>query len=245
MSTIHTLCLAQLTPPGLGKVNASEWVAVGLKQPLNDGESVISTTYVGVGRISGPDNYNPFDRASIYVINEEISHRFRKHWQYSGALSYRWQNIYPTEPDVSEEPSGRQEVRVYGRYSYATSFHRVGFSATYRPELRLFYNPDFSAYHDRVQFRSRLSGTVTFNLNSSETRRIITRAELLFSTTKQQHWSAWGYKESRFYVFYSIALPGQKVVVDIGYMNDLLEFPATKDAHYLSFDIIFKDLLRK
>lgn len=237
------LTRAQFTPPGMGSVHTADWLAIGMKQSLNEQKSISSASFFGVGRTSNPNNYNPFQRNVIYVINEEISHRFQQHWQYSGALSYRWQHEYQSAaPYETATPKARQEIRVYGRYSYLTGSGKLNFAVTYRPELRLFYNPNFGPAETSMQFRSRFSGKMTWNLNASKSQKLILNTELLFSTSKEeQHWSQWGYNETRISLYYSITLPNNRVILDIGYMNDLLEMPVTRDVHYLAFDLTFKN----
>lgn len=240
--TLNTICLAQFSPPGLGKVNTAEWLAIGIKQALNKKETITSTTFLGTGRTSNPDNYNPFERSAIYVVNEEISHRFKKHWQYSFATSYRWQNNYkPTKPYEADTPKARQETRFYSRLSYLTSFERVGFSITYRPEIRLFYNPNFKLSPEATVFRSRLCAKVSFDINASKTNKLIASAEFLASTTTYRGWNQWKFKESRFCLYYSTTLHNNKIVFNLGYMYNLLLPSFIKDVHYLAFDICFKN----
>ena len=103
-------CLAQCSPPGLGKANTASWFAIGLKQNINKKETITSATHFGLGRISNPDNYNLFKKQSIYVINEEIANRFKQNWKLSVALSYRWQNKYKATPPM-------------GRYRHTSPHH--------------------------------------------------------------------------------------------------------------------------
>lgn len=238
----HNTCLAQFSPPGLGKVNTAEWFAIGLKQNLNAKKMVNSATFFGLGRSSTPYDYNPWDRAAIYVVNQEIKHRFAKNWVYAGALSYRWQNQYTAkDPYVLDSPGGRQEVRTYGKISYLLDFEKIDLSITYRPELRLFFNPDFSPHEETTQLRSRLKAKLSFILNSAKTQKIIASMEHLVSSTKTDDWSQWRYKETRFCMYFSVALPKQKVVLNIGYMNDMVGSPITNDGHYFAFDITIKN----
>jgi len=242
MVIIHSSCLAQFTPPGMGKVNTAEWFAIGMKQKLNTKKTVNSVTFFGLGRTSTPDDFAPWDRAAIYVLNQEIKHRFAKHWEYAGALSYRWQNRYKAEkPYKLDAPYARQELRTYGKITYLTDLGRWAIAATYRPELRFFYNPDFSPYAEAVQLRSRLKGKVSFALNKAKTQKLMASVEHLISSTKTQNWDAWHYKESRFCLYYSIAFPKQKLVLDIGYMNDLLGNPINHDGHYFAVDIVINN----
>lgn len=234
---------SQFSPPGLGRINTAGWFAVGAKQDLSTEKKITSTTYLGIGRTSNPSNYNPFERSTIYVINEEVANQFSKRWKYSGALSYRWQNRYKsTVPFELDTPSGRQELRIYGRLSYLTTLGIVHFSFTYRPEMRLFYNPDFTHFEESEEFRSRLSSKASLNINSSKTQKIITSIELLFAADKTEYWGTWSYRESRFCFYYSLTLPKQNVTLNMGYMNDLIGRQDAKDAHYLAMDILVTNL---
>ena len=240
----QTTSFAQFTPPGLGRIHTATWYALGLKQNLNKKNTVVSTTYFGVGTTSNPSNYNPFERMGIYVINEEVSHHFATHWQYSGAASYRWQDMYkPFSPYEAASPSGRQEIRFYSRFTYLKSYKKIDLSFTYRPELRFFYNPDFSKYHESIEFRSRFSGKMAYNFDSPHDKKIMLTTELLFATSKEENWSKWKYKEARISVYYSFNLPSDAVVLSLGYMNDIIGIGKNFDidASYLAFDIAFKE----
>ncbi|MEO9953670.1 DUF2490 domain-containing protein [Nonlabens sp.] len=242
ITTVYSKCLAQFTPPGLGQTKLASWYAVGLKQNLNKEKNLNSTTYLGLGLISNPDSYNLFEKKSIYVINEEVSHRFKNHWQYSIALSYRWQQKYnATEPYEKATPEARQEIRYYNRFSYLNSFKKINYSFSYRPELRLFYNPNFSTAEESVQFRSRLRGKMSFHTNSLHTSKLSTTVELLFSTSKTNSWSTFQYKEARFSLYYSTDLPNQHTTLSIGYMNNILGTTNITYAHYLAFDVLINN----
>lgn len=242
----YSTCLAQISPPGLGEVNIAQWSAIGLKEKLNQKKTITSTTFFGLARISNPDNYNPFEKSSIYVVNQEVAHRFKKHWKYAGALSYRWQNRYLFNNSYQLDfPNARQEIRIYSRISYLAKFPKIDFSLTYRPEFRFFYNSDFTPYLETNQFRSRFRGKMVLQLNSIETQKIIVSTEILFSTSKAPNWNRFEYKESRFCLYYSIAPSNRKIILNIGYMNNLLEKHFVKDAHYLAIDIMFNNPFKK
>lgn len=233
---------AQITPPGLGKVNTASWFALGVKQNLNQKETTTSTTFIGVGRISDPDDYNLIKKPSIYVVNEEVTHRFKENWKYSFALSYRWQNEYKkTEPYHLDTPDVRKEIRYYNRFTYLKKFKNIDFSLTYRPELRFFFDPNFDSAAEKMQFRSRISGKTAFNINELKTQKIITSVELLFATSKTENWSPFEYKETRFSLYYSLGIPKQKITLNVGYMNNLIGKSKLKDAHYLAFDVVIKN----
>ncbi len=236
-------CFAQFTPPGLGDTNDASWFALGLKQKLNSSGTVVLASHIGLGRISDPDNYNLVQNPSIYVVNEEISNHFKKHWKYSGALSYRWQNEYETtEPYELDSENARQEIRMYGRIFYLDSFKNIDYSISFRPEMRFFYDRNFDPYTEDRQFRSRFRGKMAFSLNQLKTHKLITSAEFLFSTTREDKWSKFEYKEARFSLYYAITAPKLNTTFNFGYMNNLLGKADLKDVHYLAFDIEIKNL---
>lgn len=72
---------AQISPPGLGKAKNSSWFAFGVKQSMDSLKHIESTTYIGIGRKSNPDESNPSSKMAIFVINQEISHRYRQNWE--------------------------------------------------------------------------------------------------------------------------------------------------------------------
>lgn len=240
---LHSVSFAQFSPPGLGKINTAGWFAVGVKQKLNDQKTVSSATFLGVGRTSNPDNYNPLQRSAIYVVNQEILFRFAKHWETAGALSYRWQNNYKTEkPYQLDTPKGQQEIRTYGKISYLNHLGIMDYSFTFRPELRFFFDPNFNSAAKKAQFRTRFRGKMGFPLNSSKTKKIIETTEVLLATNETQNWDKFQMNESRFCLYYSVKIPQQKITLNIGYMNDLLLKPTVHDAHYLAVDISISDL---
>ncbi|SFW36256.1 Protein of unknown function [Sinomicrobium oceani] len=232
---------AQIAPPGLGDVNSSAWFAVGVKEDLFAEKNITSTTFVGIGTTNSPEDHNPLDRGTIYVINQEVEHQFARHWKYSGALSYRWQNQF----DEADPYDGRQEIRLYGRYSYLHPAEFVSFSFTFRPELRLFYDTAFDPYKKSAQFRTRFSGKMSVNLSADKAHKLVTMAEVLLSSDKKENWGVWEYGESRFSVYYSLHLPKYKATLNFGYMNNLLGKDFYRDAHYVAFDIVLHNIFRK
>lgn len=239
-------CFGQITPPGLGKVNTAAWMAIGVKQAVNPSGKFVSLSYLGVGKTSNPDNYNPLERTAIYIINQEFYNHFKPHWEYSLAGSYRWENRYKnTKPFGRDIPDAKQEIRFYGRYSFLTKGRFLNFSLTYRPEIRLFYNPNFTPYVESIQFRSRIKSKIAFNINQAKNQKFIVSAEQFFSISNQNNWGKFGYRETRFCLYYSIAPPKSNITLDIGYMNNLIGISNKKDVHYLAFDIVFNNFFKK
>ena len=239
-----TFLLAQITPPGLGEANTALWTAFGVRQSLDSNSTKQSMSYIGIGRVSTPSSYNLLQQQAILVLNEEFYFRLHKRWQYTLALSYRRQNQYddfaPYEPDT---PSIKQEFRMYARGIYALQLSKVKLAFTLRQEFRKFFAPDFENLEENYQFRTRIRTQLSFSLDKHKKHRIILSSEQLFSisrtTLPQQGWTNFGYRESRFTIFYTYKPPKSSLLYSIGYMNNLLGNAI--DVDYLSFDIIWEN----
>lgn len=233
---------AQLSPPGLGDTNSAYWNAAGIRQKIN--EKNTSLTYIGSGRISGPDGENPLDKPSIYVVNEEVYHKINTAWQYSYALSYRRQYHYTALISNPDDAEIHQEFRTYGRVSHSNTLGSFKWKNTLRQELRKFFNPEFGDIENSLQLRTRLKTQLTATIDNSKTSSITASAEALFSVPYDDA-SGWGnyeYKESRFCLYYTLKPKSLPVVFDLGYMNDLVGTGHdVMDANYIAFDIILEN----
>ncbi len=228
---------AQISPPGLGETKSAMWSAIGVKQKLDEKNSL--TTYIGTGRISGQEESNPFSYPSIWVINQEFSHKFAPKWKYSAALSYRRQNEY--EENFDEPSIIKQEFRLYGKLNYSLSFGKFKWANTLRQEVRKFYDADFAVVPHDFQLRTRLKTQLFFSLDSDSENRLMCSAEALFSIAEdnRQGWSSLKYKDSRFCFYYTYAPNNLPLVFDIGYMNDHIGNGShIENVSYLAFDII-------
>jgi len=237
---------AQISPPGLGEANAASWFAFGVRQSLDSANKIQSVSYVGIGRTSNPVTSNPFQRQAIFVLNQEFYHKFHKHWHYSLALSYRNQNEYmETTPYESASPPTKQEFRIYGRYMYEFKVRNFKFVATYRQEFRSFFDPDFKQEDERYQLRSRFRIQATMTLDQNKAHRIIASAEALFSstetTTPENHWTTFGYKEARFCLYYSFDPKNSSLTYSLGYMNNLIGQSDVISVSYLAADVIWEN----
>lgn len=238
---------AQISPPGLGNANTASWIAIGVRQRLDTANHKQSVTYVGVGRISNPDDENPFKKSAIIVINEEFYNQFHKHWQYSVALSYRRQNEYEDVAPYEKQSNGnglKQEFRVYGRFSYILRTKNWKLVSTYRQEFRKFYTSSFKDWEENYQLRSRFRVQLTRSLDRNKKHNLVASAEALFSISKESNkeWTDWDYHESRFCFYYSFIPLKSSLVVSIGYMNNLIgKYGSLSDAHYMALDIIWND----
>lgn len=234
--------LAQLSPPGLGKTNTAFWSAVGVKQKLDDKNS--STTYFGLGRISGAQGNDPFNMPSIYVINQEFYHKLNSNWTYTAALSYRRQHEYDEGFDNEESSTINQEFRAYGRLQYTTNFDKSKWTTTLRQEVRKFYTDDFNQVPDGLQLRTRLKTQLLVPLDNDSENSLMGSAEALFAIADDNDtgWSNFAYKESRFCLYYSYSPDNLPVTFDVGYMNDLIgNGHHITDVSYLAMDIIIEN----
>ena len=244
--TVITSSYAQLSPPGLGNANNASWFAFGIKQSLDTISHNVSTTYIGIGRKSSPDESNPFSKMAILVLNEEISNRYKEHWEYSYAISYRRSNLYESSAPYEElNPSIEQEFRVYGRYSYLTGNSRIKWKNTFRQEFRKFYTPDFSNTDENFQLRTRLKTQLNINLEPTSVHQIIGSAEALFAISKDNYpeneWSKFKYKEARLGLYYSLSPPDIPFTFDFGYMHNLIGKSDVINVDYIAFDVVWKN----
>ncbi|NIG54589.1 DUF2490 domain-containing protein [Chitinophaga sp. Cy-1792] len=236
---------AQISPPGLGKANTASWMALGIRQPLDSAGKVESLTYIGLGRTSNPTaDANPLHHQAILVLNQEFYHHYRKNREYSYAISYRRQNNYEEAyPYHSADPAFEQEFRLYGRYAITTPLGHLKWKNTLRQEFRKFFAPAFTPAEEDFQFRTRLKSQLSIPLGTG-TNKLSTSAEILFAVSKEnepRQWSGWGYKETRFTVYYTVHPKHLPVTIDIGYMNDLLGTGGNlTDVHYMAVDIIWE-----
>ena len=235
---------AQISPPGLGRGHTADWIALGVSKDLDSLKRWNSVSYVGMGRKSNPDNFNPLYKSAILVLNQEFYYRFHKHWQSSLALSYRHQNAYlDNAPFNSEDPGFEQEFRIYGRFSYIYETPRFKIVPTFRQEFRKFYTPAFIPEDERFQLRTRLRLQVAFNLDNHKTHRLIFSSEELFSSSRFANapgWTSWADRESRFVAYYSLSPITLPITFDFGYMANRLGNITPTYVHYLAVDAIWK-----
>jgi hypothetical protein len=235
---------AQISPPGLGRGHTANWVALGISKDLDSLKRWNSVSYVGMGRKSNPDNFNPLYKSAILVLNQEFYYRFHKHWQSSLALSYRHQNAYlDNAPFNSEDPRFEQEFRIYGRFSYIYETPRFKMVPTFRQEFRKFYTPAFIPEDERFQLRTRLRLQVAFNLDNHKTHRLIVSSEELFSSSRFANapgWTSWADRESRFVAYYSLSPKTLPITFDFGYMANRLGNTTPTYVHYVAVDAIWK-----
>lgn len=234
----------QISPPGLGDTSTAMWSAIGVKEQLDSLNAL--TVYAGMGRISGPGSDNPINKPSISVLNAEVYHNLGKGWKYSYALSYRRQSQYDDAyPYHLENPAIKQEFRAYGRLSY--SIKGAGgtkYSLTLRQEVRAFFDSAFEAESNELQLRTRLKAGIWLPLGEGNDG-VTGTAEALFSITDGhgEGWGTYDYKESRFCLYYTFAPQALHMVVDVGYMNDLMGYGHhIADASYLAVDVVLVDV---
>jgi len=243
----HTL-FAQIIPPGLGNAtNIANWFAVGIKQDLNsnNGKGWESSTSVGIGSMSSPNNHNPLEKMAIIVLNQEFTNRFHDDWEYSLAFSYRRQNQYSdTEPYEKEDPPFKQEFRLYGKFSYILKTDFVEITPTVRQEVQKYFTPDFGSPSETLRLRSRFRLKFMFPITQDNQHRILLFSEQLFSTSylhEQKEWTNFGYKDSRFSIYYSLSPKKIPWTFNIGYMNHLIGTKKPTSSHSIGVDMIWKN----
>lgn len=238
---------AQISPPGLGKSNNASWFAFGIKQALDTVHKKESTTYIGIGRKSTPDDNDPFNKMAVLVLNQEFSNRYAKHWQYSYAVSYRRQNEYEsTAPYDAADPSIKQEFRIYGTYAYLTGSNKLKWKTTFRQEFQKFFNPDFTKSYEDYRLRTRLKTQLNLDLGTEKIHRLIASAEVLFSTSKKfkptNEWTNFEYKDSRFGLYYQITPRDIPFTFDFGYGYNLIgKGSKTSGVNYLAIDVVWNN----
>jgi len=234
---------SQISPPGEGKARTAGWFAFGIRQEIE--KSWQSMSYIGVGRKSNPDNYDPFYKPAIFVLNQEFYHQSRKTWQYSFALSYRRQDEYSeNSPYEHDKLRSKQEFRLYSRLSYILKTSYIKFVPTLRQEFRKFYSPDFKNADENFQFRSRFRLQIVASLNKAKTQAVTLSSEQLFSVSKENTpgtWTDFNYRESRFSLYYSYSPKTLPFIFSIGYMNNLIGRKNPYNVHYIAFDIVIEN----
>jgi hypothetical protein len=239
LSFIFSTAVAQLSPPGMGETRTAFWSALGIKQSLD--EKNTSTTYVGLGRISGAKSNNSVAMPSIFVVNQEFYHKLGTQWNCSMALSYRRQHEYDESFDAPEAEAINQEFRLYGRLQHIKNFGNLKWATTLRQEVRKFYTEDFAQVPDGLQLRTRLKTQFLVPLDADAQSSLMGSAEALFAMADDSNkgWGSPAYKESRFCLYYCYSPASLPITFDIGYMNDLIGYGQnTTDVSYLAMDII-------
>ena len=242
---ITTFLNAQVSPPGLGDVNAASWMALGVRQDLNENKTFESMTYVGYGATSDDDNYALISKPTIIVLNQEFSNDLNQHLKLSYALSYRNQKEYEIDELTANEFSKtQQEIRVYSKLAYINKFGRVKLTQTARQEVRKFVDSNWKNTTNPLQLRTRLKTQIAVSLDQEEQHTLTFGAESLFGTSKNnftKKWSSFKYNESRFTAFYTFRPIDIPVAFSVGYMNNLIQKNTTHSVHYASLDLVFED----
>lgn len=229
----------------MGSGHAATWFAVGVEQHLDTLKKKHWAGYVGLGRKSYPDSYLPYQRAATVVVDQEFHHHFHRHWKYSLALSFREHDEYrASAPYDHATPGMKQEIRVYGRFSYVLSRSTWKLVATLRQDVRKFYTPDFVPWNLDVQLRTRFRSQAILYLDRQKNTRLTASCEQLFATSRTSnthHWGPFRYTDSRFGLFLS-KRPGQlPFVFSVGYMNDLLERKDPRALHFLALSAVWQN----
>lgn len=233
----------QIVPPAMDQTNIAGWFAVAIRQELDPipGKGWQSTTYIGLGRMSNPDNHNPLYKPGVVIVNQEFQNKFHKNWKYSLAVSYRRQNEYSNlAPYDKGDPPSKQEFRLYGRFSYVLETPFVKIEPTFRQEFQKYYTPHFKAYREDTRLRSRFRLKFTFPLTRGKAHKILLYSEQLFAVSRDKElrqWTAFAYTDSRFTLYYSYAPKKIPFVFNLGYMNNLAGVKPATSTHYFGMDI--------
>lgn len=230
----------------MGDSKLGYWNAVAIKQTLDTLDQKQLVLYTGFGRKSNPDDFNPFKKQGIFILNAEFYHHFSKSFQYSLAASYRLQNEYAgTSPYAALTPSYRQEYRLYGRFSHLFEWQRIKLVNTFRAESRFFLQPDFAWWTEDFQLRLRYRLQFSYAFGKNQTNRFVISAEPLFANSHQHALTTWGgfsYRESRFCFFWGHTFKNAPFTVHIGYMLNQL---TDKFVSYGSVDLIWNNPFKK
>lgn len=238
---------AQIIPPGLGETNMASWLAFGVQQDLDTlkGQGWSSTSYLGFGRVSDPDNYNLIQKPSIFIINQEFKNKFTENWEYSLALSYRTQKNYSkAAPYGRDDPATKQEFRVYGRLSYVFKTSFVEITPTLRQEVQNYFTGNFGTYPEKLRLRSRFRVKFKFPLSEDGMHKMSFYSEQLFSSSLRsdpERWTRFEYKDSRFSLYYTLSPTSIPWDFNLGYMNNLIGKKDVTTAHYIGMDLIWKN----
>lgn len=241
--------MAQISPPGLDNTNTVLWGALGINQ--NIGTKWFNQSYVGLSRCSDPNNSALLSKQAIYVIEQQTYRKFGSHWQLGFCLSLRGQNMYSDDPPYeSEDPALRREIRYYLRLFYRHKVNRFSFAYSIRPEWRNFYSPDWSNFYANPKaLRYRIKGQAGLSVGPSGKASVILANELLFTQQEQRQpsgdlsWTTITWAEDRISVYYRYPISKQRVVVDVGMMQQLNFSKGTFVDNFVhfAFDILFID----
>ncbi|MBS1614429.1 MAG: DUF2490 domain-containing protein [Bacteroidetes bacterium] len=205
-----------------------------------------SMTYIGIGRKSNPNSYDPFLKQAILVVNQEFYYHPNKHFKYSLALSYRRQDEYAdSAPYQHEADYFKQEFRLYGRASYILPIRFVKLALTAREEFRKFYTPKFKNHGENFELRTRFKVQLSINLNKSKTQKLSVSSEQLFAISEEaehKKWSGFDYRESRLTLYYSLSPHKLPLSFDIGYMGEVVGNNHPYVVHHIAVDVIMHNL---
>lgn len=241
---------AQIVPPGLGDMGSSGWMAIAIDQNINRYEETgwKSTTYFGVGRVSGKEHDQPLKKPGIFVLNQEFYNRFKPNWEYSLALSLRNQRLYTSKaPFEPADPPSKKEIRLYSRFSYLHKIGSVSITPTLRQEIIKYFTPDFEDFSESWRIRTRFRLKFGVPLKADNSHKILLYSEQLFSFSRHletERWSRFSYADSRFSSYYSVSPAQLPFTFNVGYMLNLMGKGPAKTGHYLALDVIWKNPFR-
>jgi hypothetical protein len=228
--------------------NAVSWGAVGINQQISKRWS--TTAYLGYARESNPDDYSLLTKSAIFVANQETQYLFNAHWQLSLCSSFRIQNRYRKEaPYTVNDPDVRNEIRFYSRLYYRHHLGKVNMTYSFRPELRLFYNRDFTGWTSAPEeLRFRLKVQANIPLNEDKSNQFIIANEWLSATGKKRnsdgmiYWSEYRFTEDRFTTYFRHLFKKPALIVDVGMMHQIrIDDKKARYIVHFGFDFLFQN----
>lgn len=235
---------SQVIPPGIGKTNLAYWIAGSIQQEIDSKRKWTSNTYIGVATESHPDQYNPFRKMGIIIVNQAFQHQFYKHWRISVEALYA-NNYKYFEQSPYSLSAIQQEFRLYGRLSYTWNIGKVmEITPTYRQEMQKYFTTDFQHPNETFRIRSRFRIKLGFHLTRDKQHQLLLFSEQLFSTSyllNSQSWTPFQYKDSRFSLYYSFSPKNTAVTLNLGYMNNLIGTQNRWSTHFIAMDLVWKN----
>src|SRR5690606_36347649 len=141
-----------------------------------------SSAYVGLGKKSRPDLYDPFRNPAIWVLHQEVYRALRRPSRASLAWTRREQHESSDLPPYRQQDAAiRNELRFYGRISRKIWWSRFTLTPTLRQEVRRFSVPAAFAVESELQFRTRFRLKLIFGFDRDGRYRVILTSEQLFS----------------------------------------------------------------
>jgi len=241
---------SQIFPDAVGEAKNAFWLATGFKQDIlkTNVPLLTSSTSIGIGRKSNPDNFNLFQKHQSFILKESLSVRLKPKWKMSLGLGYYKTRRYHDEaPFELLETPVQHEFRLSVTPTFQWTKNRFSMAANLSQEFRKYFAPKAGSINDDIQFRTRFRLLFSVNLDKEKVHKLVATSEQLFSISKDKNpeqWTDFNYRESRFCFYYSLSPKNWHVTFDLGYMYNLIEGEKRLGVHYLAFDVVVKNLFK-